>query len=279
MSRTWFITGCSTGFGRRLTEKAHARGDRVVATARRVETLADLGTNDEGRILRLPLDVRKPEQITAAVSKARESFGEIDILVNNAGYGYFAVQEEGSLDQIREMYDTNVFGLISMTQAVLPHMRERKSGAIINLSSIAGWIGSPSSGFYQSSKWAVEALSEALHHEVSSFGIRVVSIQPGLFGTQFATSARRQDAAENEENSPYDELRELWRGNFGSKVFNEIQDAELVVDEILSAADSNQPFLRVPVGNDTKLLVNKRAELGDAEFVSWLDAELHEPLP
>src|SRR5688572_4148726 len=163
MPRTWFITGCSSGFGRLLAERAFGLGDNVVATARSAQSLHDLGETDERRILRLPLDVRDRAQIDAGVAAARARFGEIDILVNNAGYGYFATQEEGDLDEVRQMFDTNVFGPISMTQAVIPAMRERRRGTIVNLSSISGRIATPRGGFYQASKWAVEALSESLY--------------------------------------------------------------------------------------------------------------------
>lgn len=275
MSQTWFVTGCSTGFGRLLVRALHGRGDRVVATARKVETLADLGTEDESRILRLAVDVTHAPQIEAAVSATRERFGDIDVLVNNAGYGYFAPQEEGDLAEIRAMYETNVFGLIAMTQAVLPLMRERRQGTIVNLSSIAGRIGTPRSGFYQSSKWAVEALSESLHHEVAHLGLRVVVIEPGLFGTQFRTSARSADET-IAANSPYSRIQETWRHNFTSKFFTELQDPQLVVERILDSVAGGQPFVRVPVGNDSSLLVGKREELGTDQFVEWLGRELHE---
>ena len=275
MSQTWFITGCSSGFGRMLTQALHARGDRVVATARKVETLANLGTADDSRILRLAVDVTHPPHIESAVAAALDRFGEIDVLVNNAGYGYFATQEEGDMDEVRAMYETNVFGLIAMTQAVLPHMRQRRQGTIVNLSSVAGRIGTPRSGFYQSSKWAVEALSESLHHEVAHLGIQVVAIEPGLFGTEFQTSARTTDEA-TAAASPYADIQATWRHNFSSKFFTEKQDPEIVVAEILKAVDSGKPFLRVPVGNDSCLLVGRREELGADRFVEWLGKELHE---
>jgi NADP-dependent 3-hydroxy acid dehydrogenase YdfG len=223
VTQTWFITGCSTGFGRLLADALHARGDRVVATARDPRTLAEIGRSDEARVLRLPLDVTVPSQIAAAVAATRTRFGEIDVLVNNAGYGYFATQEEGDLAEIRAMYETNVFGLLAVTQAVLPAMRARGAGTIVNLSSIAGRIGTPRSGLYQSSKWAVEALSESLHHEVSSFGLRVVVIEPGLFATAFPTSARRPDEAATAA-SPYAAVGESWARNAGEKYFTERQD-------------------------------------------------------
>ncbi|MEZ4648094.1 MAG: SDR family oxidoreductase [Candidatus Eisenbacteria bacterium] len=275
MPKTWFITGCSTGFGRLLTQALHARGDNVVATARKVETLADLGTSDEERILRLSLDVTAPAQIEAAVEAALARFGAIDVLVNNAGYGYFSVQEEGDLAEIRAMYETNVFGLISMTQAVLPHMRKQASGTIVNLSSIAGRIGSPRSGFYQSTKWAVEALSESLHHETGSFGIKIVVIEPGLFSTDFPMSARRQDP-EVAAQSPYARVGESWTRNFGGKYFTEKQDPQVVVNQILRGVDEGQRFVRIPVGADSRMLVGKREEHGFDGFVSWLHDELHE---
>jgi NADP-dependent 3-hydroxy acid dehydrogenase YdfG len=270
MSQVWMITGCSTGFGHLLSEAAFQRGDSVVATARSLDKLADLGTEDESRILRLRLDVREPLDINTAVKKAMEKFGKIDVLVNNAGYGYFATQEEGQLDEIRAMYETNVFGLIAMTQGVLPHFRERGSGTVVNLSSISGRITTPRGGLYQSSKWAVEALSEALHLEVSSFGLRVIVIEPGLYGTDFGSRSARRAPADDRADSPYAALREIWKQNARSEIYQEVQEPREVVDAILKVVDGDQSFLRVPCGKDATSTIARRAEMGEAAFVEWM---------
>ena len=273
--RTWFITGCSTGFGRMLAQRLHAAGDAVVATARSVQSLYDLGRNDEERILRLPLDVRDEGTIRAAVDAAVERFGAIDVLVNNAGYGYFATQEEGELEQIREMFDTNVFGLIATTQAVVPHMRERRSGTVVNLSSIAGKIATPRGGFYQASKWAVEALSESLYLEESSFGLRVIVIEPGSYDTDFGPRSSRRAAADDSAESPFAKLRDRWKANATAKLFVQQQDPSEVVDAIIDAVDCGLAFVRLPVGRDATSVIARRKEMEESDFVEWMRATYH----
>ncbi|MBS1913006.1 MAG: SDR family oxidoreductase [Bacteroidetes bacterium] len=270
MNRVWMITGCSSGFGRMLAERALTLGDSVVATARSVQSLYDLGRNDERRILRLPLDVCRPEQITHAVNETIGKFGRIDILVNNAGYGYFATQEEGSLDEIRAMYETNVFGLIAATKAVLPHMRTQRHGTIINLSSIGGRIATPRGGYYQSTKWAVEALSEALHIETMSFGIRVIVIEPGAYETDFASRSARQSEAERLPGSPYAELRARWVANAAAAIFPRRQDPAEVIDTIVGAVERTAPFMRIPIGTDATTIIARREEMGSSRFVEWI---------
>jgi len=185
-SRVWFITGSSTGFGRVLAEILLKRGERVAVTARNPDQIQDLvaGYKDAG--LALALDVTQPQQITAAVAAAEKFFGQIDVLVNNAGYGYLASVEEGEEAEVRAMFDTNFFGLIAVTQAVLPGMRARRTGHILNISSIGGLVANPSTGYYSATKFAVEAISESLAKEVEHLGIRVTAIEPGPFRTDWA---------------------------------------------------------------------------------------------
>ncbi|MGX7704361.1 oxidoreductase [Methylobacterium sp. Gmos1] len=182
----WLITGCSTGFGRELARLVLARGWRAVVTARDAARVADLAAGAEDRTLALPLDVTKSDQVTAAVAQARDRFGRIDVLVNNAGYGYQAPVEEGEEDKIRAQFDANVFGLFALTRAVLPVMRAQKSGHVINITSVAGLIGFPGSGYYAATKHAVEGWSDALAAEVGPLGIRVTCVEPGPFRTDWA---------------------------------------------------------------------------------------------
>ena len=185
-SRVWFITGSSTGFGRVLAEILLKRGERVAVTARNPDQIQDLvaGYKDTG--LALALDVTQSQQIAAAVAEAEKFFGRIDVLVNNAGYGYLASVEEGEEAEVRAMFDTNFFGLIAVTQAVLPGMRARHTGHILNISSIGGLVANPSTGYYSATKFAVEAISESLAKEVEPLGIRVIAIEPGPFRTDWA---------------------------------------------------------------------------------------------
>jgi NAD(P)-dependent dehydrogenase (short-subunit alcohol dehydrogenase family) len=184
-SRVWFITGSSTGLGRVLTDILLKRGERVAVTARNPDQIQDLVSGYKNTSLALALDVTKPEQVAAAVADAEKIFGRIDVLVNNAGYGYLAAVEEGEEEEVRAMFDANFFGLVSLTKAVLPGMRSRRSGHIVNLSSVAGFLANPSLGYYAATKFAVEALSEALAKEVEPLGIRVTAIEPGPFRTDW----------------------------------------------------------------------------------------------
>ncbi|TQX91838.1 MULTISPECIES: oxidoreductase [unclassified Rhizobium] len=188
----WFITGCSTGFGRELATLVLERGWRAVVTARGKERVADLVTGHEDSALALDLDVTDKEQIAAAVRAAEERFGQIDVLVNNAGYGYQASIEEGDDDAIRAQFDANVFGLFAMTRAVLPGMRKRRRGHIINITSVAGLVGFPGSGYYAASKHAVEGMSDALAVEGRPLGIKVTCIEPGPFRTDWAGRSLQQ---------------------------------------------------------------------------------------
>ena len=188
----WFITGCSTGFGRELAKQVLARGWRAVITARDKSRVADLIQGAEDRALALELDVNDTEQITAAVNAAQERFGAIDVLVNNAGYGYQSTVEEGVEAEIRQQFDANVFGLFAMTRAVLPGMRARRRGHILNITSVAGLVGFPGSGYYAASKHAVEGWSDSLAAECKPLGIKVTCIEPGPFRTDWAGRSLKQ---------------------------------------------------------------------------------------
>jgi NAD(P)-dependent dehydrogenase (short-subunit alcohol dehydrogenase family) len=188
----WFITGCSTGFGRALATLVLERGWRAAVTARQPSQVADLVAPYDGRGVALALDVTDPGQIAAAVQAAEARFGAIDVLVNNAGYGYQTSVEEGDDAAIRALFEANVFGLAAMIRAVLPGMRARRRGHIVNLSSVAGFVGFPGSGYYAATKHAVEGLSDALAKEVGPLGIHVLCVEPGPFRTDFSGRSIRQ---------------------------------------------------------------------------------------
>jgi NADP-dependent 3-hydroxy acid dehydrogenase YdfG len=180
----WFITGCSTGFGHEMAKQALERGFRIVATARKPEGLKSLEAF--GDALNLKLDVTDRRQIADAVKAAEDEFGQIDVLVNNAGIGYFSGIEEGEDDQIRRLFDINVFGLCRVIQTVLPGMRRKRRGLIVNLSSLAGIRGMAALGYYNATKFAVEGLSEALRGEVAPLGLKVMVVEPSGFRTDWA---------------------------------------------------------------------------------------------
>ena len=188
----WFITGCSTGFGRELAKLVLARGWRTVVTARDKARVSDLIRGAEDRALALDLDVTDVGQIAAAVALAERRFGGIDVLVNNAGYGYQSSVEEGEEAEIRQQFDANVFGLFAMTRAVLPGMRARRRGHVLNITSVAGLVGFPGSGYYAASKHAVEGWSDALRAEGKPLGIKVTCIEPGPFRTDWAGRSLKQ---------------------------------------------------------------------------------------
>jgi NAD(P)-dependent dehydrogenase (short-subunit alcohol dehydrogenase family) len=182
----WFVTGCSTGFGRELAKLLLDAGYRVVVTARDGAKVADLAAAFPGSALPLSLDVDQPAQIAAASQAALDRFGRIDVLVNNAGYGYLAAVEEGEDADIRAMFETNVFGLAALCRAVLPTMRAQKSGVIVNISSMGGVVGFPGIGYYNATKFAVEGLSEAMAKELAPLGVKVLIVEPGPFRTNWA---------------------------------------------------------------------------------------------
>lgn len=191
-SPVWFITGCSTGFGRDLARLVLDRGWRVVVTARDAARVADLVEGRQDRALALSLDVTDAPGVVQAVAAAEDRFGRIDVLVNNAGYGYQASVEEAQEDAIRAQFDTNVFGLFALTRAVLPGMRTRRQGHIINFTSVAGLVGFPGSGYYAASKHAVEGWSDSLAAEVGPLGIAVTCVEPGPFRTDWAGRSLQQ---------------------------------------------------------------------------------------
>lgn len=184
-SKVWFITGCSTGFGRYIAKQAIASGYKVVVTARNVEQIKDITAGNEDSTLALPLDVTRQDQIESAVAATMEKFGRMDVLVNNAGIGYFSSVEESVEEETRKMFEINFWGLMHVTNAVLPYMRAQKSGHIINFSSIGGLTSFPTLGYYHATKYAVEGISESLSQELAPFNIHVTLIEPSSFRTDW----------------------------------------------------------------------------------------------
>lgn len=189
----WFITGCTTGFGRELARQVLEKGWKAAVTGRGRERMADIVQGREDQALVLELDVTKADQVEAAVAAALDRFGRIDVLVNNAGYGYQTTIEESDDKAIRDQFEANVFGLFSVTKAVLPSMRAQRRGHVINISSVAGFIGFPGSAFYAASKHAVEAFTDSLRAEGEPIGIKATAVEPGPFRTDWAGRSLKQD--------------------------------------------------------------------------------------
>jgi NAD(P)-dependent dehydrogenase (short-subunit alcohol dehydrogenase family) len=240
----WFITGCSTGFGRALATLLLKRGDRVVVTARDPETVRDF--ESKGEVLILPLDVTDQGAIETAVKAAEARFGVIDVLVNNAGIGYFGAIEEGEDLQVRRLFEINVFGLARMIQAVLPGMRKRRKGYIVNLSSIGGLVSFPAVGYYNASKFAVEGLSEALWQEVEPLGIGVMLVEPSGFRTDWAgrSADERRRRIDDYETTAGVALKRLREGS-GHQAGDPARAAQAIVDAI----ESGKPPHRLLLGN------------------------------
>ncbi|OHZ03317.1 oxidoreductase [Salinicola sp. LHM] len=230
-SPVWLITGCSTGFGRELAKLIIEQGGKVIVTARSRERVADLVEGVEDRALAQALDVTDDAQIRKAVDAAEAKFGRIDVLVNNAGYGYQASCEEGEDSAIRDQFEANVFGLFAMTRAVLPGMRERRAGHVINISSVAGFIGFPGSGYYAASKHAVEGWSDSLKTEVEPLGIRVTCVEPGPFRTDWAGRSLQQTPSRIDDYADTVKARmEGTSGNSGKQPGDPVRAAQAMID-------------------------------------------------
>eukprot|EP01037_Dinobryon_pediforme_P021217 gene21217-22028_t len=260
----WFITGCSTGFGRALATDVLARGYRAVITSRNADDIDDFGA--EPQALLLSLDVTAPKQVAAAVAAADARFGRIDVLVNNAGIGYFAAVEEGEDDQIRRLFEINVFGLAAMTRAVPPGMRLRGTGAIINLSSIGGLTSFPALGYYNATKFAVEGLSEALWQEVEPLGLKVMLVEPSGFRTDWAgRSADESLITIADYAATSGRARTGLRAVSGQQAGDPARAAQAIVEAIESA----HPPHRLLLGNAAFAAATAKLDQLQAEFAAW----------
>ena len=236
--KTWFITGTSTGFGRHWAEAALERGDRVVATARRPGSIADLSQRFGDAVLTLELDVVEREAVFAAVRRATEHFGSLDVVVNNAGYGHFGMVEELSEQELRDQMETNFFGAVWVTQAVLPVFRAQGSGHLVQVTSEGGVRAFPGIGAYHASKWAVEGLSESLWQEVGPLGIHVTNVEPGPYATDWLARGSRTSTA----LPAYDQVRA------GSERAWEVGDPAATRAAMLAVVDAPEPPHRVFFG-------------------------------
>jgi len=242
--KVWFITGASRGFGRVWAEAALERGDRVAATARSLDSVADLVERFGSSVLPLALDVTDSAQVETAVARAHAAFGKLDIIINNAGYALIAAIEEANEADIRAEFETNFFGALRVIRAVLPLLRQQGHGHILGVSSVAGVTASPIIGFYNASKWAFEALHESLAQEVGGFGIKVTLLEPGAYATSFASPASLKISAAMEA---YAELRAQV---FAAGAAMDFGDPQATVEAILKIVDSETPPLRFFVGTE-----------------------------
>jgi NAD(P)-dependent dehydrogenase (short-subunit alcohol dehydrogenase family) len=262
MKKTWFITGASRGFGRIWAEAALQRGDQVTATARNLSDVADLTARFGAAVLPLALDVTDPEQVRKVVQQAFTHFGRLDVLVNNAGASLLAATEEASDEQIRGLFDANYFGMIRVLRAALPLLRKQGSGHILGVSSGLGITSMPLIGYYCATKWAVEALHEALAQEVKAFSIRVTLVEPAAYATDFGKSAKIADVQE-----PYAAFREQMMTRLANL---ERGDPQATAEAILKLVDAENPPLRLGLG--TTILSRARAAYAE-RIATWEEWE------
>jgi NAD(P)-dependent dehydrogenase (short-subunit alcohol dehydrogenase family) len=268
MKKVWFISGCSTGFGRALSLELLAQGYQVVVTARKVADIADILAINEANTLGLALDVTVPEQVTTAVQTAIDHFGRIDVLVNNAGIGYFGAVEESEEAEVRRMFEINVFGLAKLTQEVLPFMRKQRSGHILNVASIGGLRSFPGVGFYNATKYAVDGLSEALFKEVSPLGIKVTVICPSGFRTDWAGRSAKNTAV---SIADYATTAQKNMGDIRAYSGNQPGDPVKAAKAMIQVTETENPPLRLLLG--AAALKGARLKLEELrnDFETWAD--------
>ena len=264
-TQTWFITGTSSGFGRAFAEYALAQGHQVVATARRPEALADLVAMAPERVLALALDVTAPEAPAAAIREAVRRFGRIDVLINNAGYGIVGALEETTDAELRALFDTNLFGALAVTRAVLPVMRAQGAGAIVNMSSLGGQLSFAGFSAYSATKFALEGASEALAQEVQPLGIKVMIVEPGQFRTQLAGAGMRY----MEPLAAYDTTVGPTRAFAHSMHNTQAGDPHKAAAAIDLALNASITPLRIQLGGDAVDAVRTHAETLLKDLNTW----------
>jgi len=262
----WLITGCSTGLGRSLAEAVLARGHRTVVTARRVETVHDLVRGHETRALAQPLDVTDAAQVEAVVRAAESRFGRIDVLVNNAGVGYFGSFEESDEREARWMFEVNVWGLARMTRAVLPGMRGRRHGHVVNISSIAGLRAFPALSFYHATKFAVVGLSESLALEVAPLGIKVTIVEPSGFRTDWAGRSANEAPMAIAE---YDDTAHKNQRTLRERSGKQPGDPERAAAAIIQAVESPEPPLHLLLGKAALRGARIKLDMLKEQFDRW----------
>jgi NAD(P)-dependent dehydrogenase (short-subunit alcohol dehydrogenase family) len=270
-NKVWFITGASRGFGSLIARDALTRGDYVVAAARKMDSVTEtLGAHPN--LLAVQLDVTNEAEALTATQQAIERFGRIDVLVNNAGFGLLGAVEESSADEVRKQYETNVFGLLNVTRAVLPVLRKQRNGHVINISAIAGYSAFHGWGVYSSSKFAVEGLSEALAAELAPLGIKVTVVEPGFFRTDFLDAASLAETAARIED--YAETVGAMRAYAAGANHQQPGNPLKLSAAILKLADAKEPPVRLQLGSDTVATVRAKNQQVEKELAQWIDVAL-----
>lgn len=272
MAKRWLVTGCSSGLGRALAARLAAEGDRVVATARRVETLDELVARHPGTVVAAALDVRNPAQCAEAVERAVDAFGGIDVLVNNAAYGQFGTFEEVTDDELAAQFETNVFGAWRLTRAVLPLWRTQRGGHAVFVSSIAGMVPFPGLAAYTASKFALEGAAESLAAEVGHIGVKVTILQPGGFATDYSANLVLPGRRIADYAPVSDGMLAALRG-MNTKA--ETNSPELFADVVWRLCQMESPPLRLPVGPDTEAFLEAAYDARRSEYDQVVKAGRH----
>lgn len=269
--RVWLITGASRGIGAKIAAAALANGDAVVATARDASSVTQrFGT--QPALLAVSLDVTNEAQGIAVAKAAIEHFGRIDVLVNNAGFGLLGAVEEASADEVRRVYETNVFGLLNITRAVLPYMRAARSGHVINLSSVGGYASGPGFGVYCSTKFAVEGLSEALHAELAPVGVKVTVVEPGYFRTEFleGNSLVESPSTIADYDSTAGEVRKIAK----AVTLNQPGDPDKLAQAMIILVEAKKAPLRLPMGSDCVAAIEAKNAFVADELQKWREVSV-----
>jgi NAD(P)-dependent dehydrogenase (short-subunit alcohol dehydrogenase family) len=266
MAKIWLITGVSSGFGRSLAEAAVKAGDTVVGTLRKPSQIEEFKRLHPGKTFGILMDVNDARQVADGVESVLEQFGRIDVLVNNAGYGLFGAVEEASLQETREQMETNFFGALALTQAVLPAMRKAKRGHIVQISSIAGFTGTPGLGLYNASKHALEGMSEALAQEVAPLGIKVLIVEPGPYRTKWAKGGAKDAAKKIDDYAASAHATiNMIHGYEGNQPGDPDKGAQLIVDVV----NSPNPPLRLPLGKIAIDRMRAKIKSLESEITLW----------
>ncbi len=261
----WLVTGCSTGFGREIARAALEAGHSVVVTARRAEAVQDLVEEFGDQAVAVALDVTDAGQITAAVAAGEQAFGGIDVLVNNAGHGYLSAVEEGEDAEVRKLFDVNYFGAVDMIKAVLPAMRARGAGHIVNISSMTGLVANPPNAYYSSTKFALEAVTEALATEVRPLGIRVTAIEPGAFRTDWASRSMKETGTPIADYVDVAARKDLIK-QFADHLPG---DPRKVAEAVLMVTELEDPPLRLLLGRDVLKAMRDKIAAMSASIEEW----------
>ena len=269
--KVWFITGSNSGFGRSLTEAALAKGDRVIATTRHPEEIKDLVKQYPDTVKAVTLDITQAEEISSAIDTALATFGQVDVLVNNAGFGTLGAVEEIESEQVRKQFEVNCFGTLNLTKALLPHFRQRKSGHILNVSSVGGFTAFPGTGIYCSTKFAIEGYSEALAKEIAPLGIKLTLVEPGAFRTEFAGDSL---ATPDEQIDDYEETAHKFVKMQEEMSGEQPGDPDKAAQAMIKVVESDNPPMRLVLGEDALKATRQKIETFQKELDEWEDVTL-----